>query len=378
MFGIADRFGWKVPSQGFRWMFGNHRSHHPRFSRGGISYRSGDGYIENDLLIDESLTPFLVPIIEEADALSSGYDEHDWDNELVANVLSGPNPSTYRPLDQAPALFMEFAQLRAALSDIREFANQWGALGSEITCGFESAGGPHPSGKPPPKPMYWGEAIGAWASGISEMSWAVEMWELAESKDEHLLSEHIWQEGDTILWGNWDGDKPDPDLYSSEGIDWAAALADPNAGEDDGADYELPLMAVVGDYVCAPHKSPERLAIIEKHGLQAAARFVVSDLVTEGLRGRVSAVLASVGPQEPDIPLSTRILPHNLIGALWLQLALAVEQSKSYRQCFECAKWFEVAPGVGRPEKQYCSDACRMRAYRKRKTDGKVKRSDKP
>jgi hypothetical protein len=32
-----------------------------------------------------------------------------------------------------------------------------------------------------------------------------------------------------------------------------------------------------------------------------------------------------------------------------------------------CRKWFTIEEGQGRSDKQYCSNACRMRAYRKRK-----------
>ena len=52
---------------------------------------------------------------------------------------------------------------------------------------------------------------------------------------------------------------------------------------------------------------------------------------------------------------------------MWLQFANAIEGDRDYAQCVECASWFEIAPGSGRPDKRYCSDACRMRAYRKRK-----------
>jgi hypothetical protein len=64
-------------------------------------------------------------------------------------------------------------------------------------------------------------------------------------------------------------------------------------------------------------------------------------------------------------------VPPNLAAALWVQFALAVTNSSEIKKCEECPTWFEVAPGEGRPEKKYCSDACSMRAYRKRKKDMK-------
>lgn len=62
-----------------------------------------------------------------------------------------------------------------------------------------------------------------------------------------------------------------------------------------------------------------------------------------------------------------RFSPVNLSSALFLQFAHSVSGNKNFRACEACSNWIEVTPGAGRPEKLYCSDACRMRAYRKRK-----------
>ena len=60
-------------------------------------------------------------------------------------------------------------------------------------------------------------------------------------------------------------------------------------------------------------------------------------------------------------------LPRNLLGALWLQLALAICENKDFRQCAACGKWFELSPTEHRTSRRYCSEACRSRAYRDRK-----------
>jgi hypothetical protein len=46
---------------------------------------------------------------------------------------------------------------------------------------------------------------------------------------------------------------------------------------------------------------------------------------------------------------------------------MSIASNVLHRQCKECPNWFSVHPGTFRPEKLFCSDACRMRAYRKRK-----------
>jgi hypothetical protein len=60
------------------------------------------------------------------------------------------------------------------------------------------------------------------------------------------------------------------------------------------------------------------------------------------------------------------ICPGTLSAALWAQLALAIDGNQNVRTCAECSNWFPLEAGTGRSDKVYCSNACRMRAYRKR------------
>jgi hypothetical protein len=69
-------------------------------------------------------------------------------------------------------------------------------------------------------------------------------------------------------------------------------------------------------------------------------------------------------------PLSACIRPRTLLHALWAQLVLAIDGNMDLGVCVQCRKWFRLDAGRGRSDKQYCSNACRMRAYRKRKVSG--------
>jgi hypothetical protein len=62
------------------------------------------------------------------------------------------------------------------------------------------------------------------------------------------------------------------------------------------------------------------------------------------------------------------VRPSSFLEALWTQLTLAVEGDQNLRRCAVCTGWFPVESG--RSDKEYCSVACRMRAYRKRKGVG--------
>ena len=89
-------------------------------------------------------------------------------------------------------------------------------------------------------------------------------------------------------------------------------------------------------------------------------------LINEHLHHRASPRL--LWEQNRD-RLGLYIVPEGLIGALWLQFARAVERDARFRQCAECTTWFEVSPGRGRTDKQFCSTACRTKAYRKRQAE---------
>ncbi len=61
-------------------------------------------------------------------------------------------------------------------------------------------------------------------------------------------------------------------------------------------------------------------------------------------------------------------MPANLLGAMWLQFAKAVEGNKSYVRCERCDRSFEInSPQGARRDKKYCSNSCRARACQLRK-----------
>ena len=63
----------------------------------------------------------------------------------------------------------------------------------------------------------------------------------------------------------------------------------------------------------------------------------------------------------------SEVIASSLQAALDVQWGMSLAAGTVHRQCSQCTTWFAVHPGTGRPEKTFCSDACRMRAYRKRK-----------
>lgn len=56
----------------------------------------------------------------------------------------------------------------------------------------------------------------------------------------------------------------------------------------------------------------------------------------------------------------------SLSAVIWSQLALYAVGDVNFRQCETCEKWFEVAVGTNRPDRLFCSQGCRFKAYRRR------------
>jgi hypothetical protein len=78
-------------------------------------------------------------------------------------------------------------------------------------------------------------------------------------------------------------------------------------------------------------------------------------------------VLLKKDPRNATARLCIR--PNNLYDALLAQLVLAIDGNLNLRACVVCRMWFTLEAGTGRSDKIYCSNACSMRAYRRRKGD---------
>jgi hypothetical protein len=94
------------------------------------------------------------------------------------------------------------------------------------------------------------------------------------------------------------------------------------------------------------------------------AHYLIATTINWYIEGRVSP--CAIWNDRPGrIPFQIR--PSNLLGAIWLQFALAVDGAKKYRACKGCGRWFELSPQTGRISKLFCSDSCRVRAHRERR-----------
>jgi hypothetical protein len=98
-------------------------------------------------------------------------------------------------------------------------------------------------------------------------------------------------------------------------------------------------------------------------GILQYARVMLAAMVNAHVAERIDTMLLP----DPDTRRPVLFtLPNTLIGALWLQVAQAIDGHKQFRRCEFCRSWFELAPDKARADKLYCSQACRSSAYRRR------------
>ena len=126
------------------------------------------------------------------------------------------------------------------------------------------------------------------------------------------------------------------------------------------------------------HASINRLLRISAEYQADDDREAMSSFLEDGYNYAMGGSLTFLAKIDPTTGKGySEIIASSLSSMLEVQWGMSVVADTSHRQCEECPTWFNVAPGSGRPEKQYCSDACRMRAYRKRKAQGSRRKTPK-
>lgn len=357
-------FEWPVSLDGYEWRIGSVET--PPAPRSGVS-------LIRELSLWDRRQPFA-NYPDEKELLPAlvwrGIEAVlDPDNGLPApEKLAGRPPRIYRPFVDAPALFREFAALPLHPASIAAFTNQWGDLGGNewlMFCAVDQVGE-----RARAEGYFAGEPLVFWFDAISEMKLAVDIWTAVLGGREDQLADHVvWDSSEGVRWRLGPSGSAELDWASLEDRTESEAelialyeqhLAEPSLAT--GADVSLGHLDIASE-----RHHPERIDVLrEARSAFMAARFLVQDLVNAALIGCVDPVLHFA---EIEAAQGIRMKPTGLLAAMWLQFALAIDGNIDFRQCTVCRSWFEIAPGRGRPEKSYCSDACRMRAYRKRKAE---------
>jgi hypothetical protein len=261
---------------------------------------------------------------------------------------------SYTPYELHPGLFREFAAMSPGRQRILQFANQYGRLGVPIAepCSISRPDGPVVASTA--EPLY------RWAANIFLMREMIELWTAVQMRDEaHIRKRVHWTaRGALFESGPNPGsvDLPRIPVHDTSHL-WSTSI-----------NLDRPRAINIRGWIV--HKKQHAPDVIDR---------LQSDLIgaaLEFLKLVVNSKLASTSIGAPKLDrigheLLWRHLPSSLLGVLWLQFAEAIAANRTFRQCHACNKWFEVAPQSARSDKLYCSNTCRIRAYRTRQSQAR-------
>jgi hypothetical protein len=215
------------------------------------------------------------------------------------------------PLQEHPALFRDFSVLVPREGALLGFANDHGLLGLE-----------EPDG----------DRLIRWRAEIISMSEVVGLWDCVQADSSALEGLFQWRpDGKEVEYRY-------PDVTADEhppSRDWGLF-----ANTSDNAERVFS-----GDLI-------------------GPARLRIQRVINEHLADRLAVKLLWSTRSDH---LGVHVVPINLVGALWLQCAAAIEGARQYRACKTCSHWFELGPGAHPKNALYCSNNCRTRNYRQRK-----------
>ena len=238
--------------------------------------------------------------------------------------LIGREGEAYEPLKEQKALFRLFAALDDTKEAYLEFARRYGSLVAVTTARTTRL-----TGLP-----------GGFAGGIAEWSMAREDLAIALGIWDHL---HDGASSDVLHGGGWETRPVGQDLgvYRKR----ARSVSDRGSAWLD---------------LVVPAGSSDREIV------QALLRLAVN----AGLkRSGVQLALAPTGKVYGS-GLRFSYAVDSLLGAMWLQLALAIDGNRDYRTCAGCGDPWD-ATGA-RKSRDWCSERCRQRIYRRRLEEQKA------
>lgn len=218
----------------------------------------------------------------------------------------------YAPLQTHTGLFKTFADTEPTPENILRFANKHGPLGVTVNIAA-------PTGRVP----WSGESLSTWTAEILHMRHAVELWALVRESNAKKLKQHItWHDGRVSYDSGRQPARGTPFFHHTDTITGTEVLSRFRRGD-----------------VVKP------------------AWYFLQQIVKNCMKNTLS-----FEPLWDENQLGLYAVPHNLIGALWLQFGYAVVGKKDYPRCRQCQNWYESS----RMNKHYCSRACRFKSYRQR------------
>lgn len=242
----------------------------------------------------------------------------------VAPVYGESKPLRYVPHAENPSLFMELLELEPTISSLLSFVNKWGL--------------PEYRGMT----IYLNDVRLAKAAGLQFVERHglafLDVYELGSFDDFLSIFKPCVHLYDALKGGA-------SDVRSTLSKEWPRADREPDKIFTD-----------------------EELQEYDDKAAVLASRGIIAGRINNFLRTGISTLnpFISIDTESGEPHLQLR--PSSLLGVMVLQFINAFLENKGFQQCESCRKWMEIPDDARSARKRFCSDACRMRAYRKRAT----------
>jgi hypothetical protein len=230
----------------------------------------------------------------------------------------------YKPLLEEPALFLTLAETDPDPDALQRFASRYGLLGYGVQKDCVDVFGKDASKLP--IPMLDVETLSSWQLAVRWLNHLVALWRHVDAGDRQGLEKLLTPE------------------------EWAAV----------GRSYMVQF---------DPRKEPIPVTVPEMMGFRKDdAIGVATALLHERLSTAMEPlVLPSLDWDEADRKSVFSFEARSLWGAILIQFAEAVGGGRSFQRCAACSRWFELAPGINRSDRQTCTDSCRQKLSKTRK-----------
>jgi len=239
-------------------------------------------------------------------------------------------------------LHRDFASLPTTTDSVLQFASQSGLLGREVWLAPSHGG-----------QAVLGESLRRWSHEIQEMSMMTSIWDLVAEKNVGELARMVvWKGNESVgIRAKW---------YWKNGECRLVPHGMPLAHHIATAEINVPGLASSNDESTAHlAKQWSEGKSMNQARYTEPARFFVCRMVNERLR---DGVMPQVMPLQDS---RVYLLPKTLLDAMWLMFMWEISGETKTLLCLQCKKWAESDD----PRREYCSNTCRQRAYRIRKSE---------
>jgi hypothetical protein len=235
------------------------------------------------------------------------------------------------PLEEDPLLFYRFARLQPDEDSIRRFASRHGFLGLGTQACIRD------------RMREDAESLDDWRSEIEAIDAAFSIWDPLRRGDLAALEDALeeWHRPDSRGFTRFQMRRLD------------AVIED------------------AGDPLAVEDLEEEHAAALDEGDTGSEAAFLLQRMCNKQLRRHAAPRVLARRQGEAVRRLSLHIVPKNLLGAMWTQLANDLTGKRDFRKCSNCGEWFPISEKSRGKHERYCSSSCRTKAYRERMVEAR-------